>query len=80
MIPKILRLPDVLSATGLSRSTIYSYIQQGIWIKPIHLGPRTAGWPANEVTALLLARIAGQSDKEISLLVKKLEGERKNAS
>ena len=79
MMPKILRLPDVLSATGLSRSTIYAYIQQGIWIKPVHLGPRTAGWPASEVASLLSARIAGKSEEEIIALVEKLEAERKNA-
>ena len=78
MMPKILRLPDVLAATGLSRSTIYSYIQQGIWVKPVHLGPHTAGWPASEVSAILSARIAGQSDEEIIALVDKLEADRKN--
>jgi predicted DNA-binding transcriptional regulator AlpA len=31
MMPIILRLPDVKTATGLSRSTIYMQIQQGLW-------------------------------------------------
>ena len=39
MTPIILRLPAVISACGLSRSTIYSHIQQGIWTKPVALVP-----------------------------------------
>lgn len=77
-MPKILRLPDVLSATGLSRSTIYLQIQQGLLTKPVHMGARAVGWPANEVSALLSARIAGKSEEEIRLLVNVLEGMRKD--
>lgn len=78
MLPTILRLPGVKSATGLSRSTIYSYIQQGLWIKPVRLGVRSVGWPDYEVAALLSARISGRSDDEIRELVKLLEAKRKD--
>lgn len=42
--PKILRLPEVMSATGLSRSTIYAYVANERFPKPIKLGPRAVGW------------------------------------
>ena len=72
----ILRLPDVKSKSGHSRSTIYLRITQGLWTKPVSLGGRSVGWPASEIATLLAARIAGKSDEEIRILVKKLEAER----
>lgn len=77
MLTSILRLPAVKSESGLSRSTIYLRIGQGLWTKPISLGARAVGWPSGEVTAINAARIAGKSDEEIRALVKKLEADRK---
>lgn len=79
MLNTILRLPSVKSESGLSRSTLYLRISQGLWTKPISLGGRSVGWPASEVVALNTARIAGQSDTEIGELVKMLESDRKKA-
>ena len=79
MAYKILRLPAVKAETGASRSTIYLRIQQGLWPKPVKLGPRSVGWPASEVAALNAARIAGMIDAEIRALVATLEMARKSA-
>jgi prophage regulatory protein len=76
----ILRMPAVKSESGISRSTIYDRIQQGLWSKPVRLGPRSVGWPQNEVSELNSARIAGKSDTEIRALVIKLETARKCAA
>jgi prophage regulatory protein len=78
MINTILRLPAVKSESGLSRSTIYLRISQGLWTKPVSLGARAVGWPSNEVAALNAARIAGRTDDEIRILVAKLEAARKD--
>jgi prophage regulatory protein len=56
----LLRLPDVKSATGLSRSTLYCRINQGLMPPPIKLGERCVAWPQNEVAAINTARIAGK--------------------
>jgi len=77
MSKRILRLPAVKSESGYSRSTVYLRISQGLWPKQINLGPRCVGWPANEVSSLNAARIAGKSDQEIRALVTKLEAARK---
>ena len=45
------RLPIVQSRTGLSRSTIYAYISQGKFPKPIHLGARSVGWLSTDIDA-----------------------------
>ena len=75
----ILRLPAVKSESGLSRSTIYLRISQGLWTKPVSLGARAVGWPSDEVEAINAARIAGNTDDEIRVLVTKLEANRKSA-
>jgi prophage regulatory protein len=77
MTHTILRLPDIKTSTGLSRSTIYLRIAQRVFTKPVSLGGRTVGWPANEVAALNAARISGKSDSEVRDLVVKLEAARK---
>lgn len=77
MVHTILRLPAVKAETGASRSTIYLRIQQGLWPQPVRLGPRSVGWPSAEVAAINSARIAGCTDEEIRLLVKRLEAARK---
>lgn len=80
MSQKIHRLPAVKSESGLSRSTIYLRIAQGLWTKPVSLGRRAVGWPDSEVAAINAARIAGKSDQEVRALVVKLEAARKSAA
>lgn len=77
MTQTILRLPAVKLATGLSRSTLYLRISHGVFPKPVSLGGRAVGWPAQEVAALNAARIAGKPDAEICALVLELEAARK---
>jgi len=40
---RILRLPAVKAATGLSRSTIYARISEGTFPAPVALGGRAVG-------------------------------------
>ena len=79
MTNSILRLPEIKRNTGLSRSTIYLRISQGAFTRPVSLGGRAVGWPANEVETLNAARIAGKSDAEVRELVVALEAARKTA-
>jgi len=80
MTPTILRLPAIKTSTGLSRSTIYLRIAQGVFPKPVSLGGRAVGWPESEVASLNAARISGKSNSEIRDLVLKLEAARKAAA
>jgi prophage regulatory protein len=77
MTHAILRLPAVLADTGLSRSTIYLRIAQGVFTRPVSLGARAVGWPAHEVAAINAARIAGKSEAQMRELVRELEVARK---
>jgi prophage regulatory protein len=38
------RLPAVIQATGLGRSTIYRLVASGTFPAPVQLGPRAVGW------------------------------------
>ena len=76
-VEPILRRPRVEEATGLSRSTIYLRISQGLWPRPVSLGGgRAVGWPQSEVAALNRAFIAGKSAAEIRKLVVQLHSAR----
>jgi len=77
MTYQILRLPAVKERTGLSRSTVYLRIAQGLLTHPVSLGGRAVGWPTNEVASLVAARIAGKPDAEIRALVAQMEAARK---
>ena len=72
MMRTILRIPAVKSESGLSRSTIYLRIAQGLWTKPVSLGARAVGWPSDEVESINAARIAGKNDDAVRALVEEL--------
>ena len=54
----ILRLPDVKSLTGLSRSSIYAKMRVGEFPRSISLGCRSVGWLQSEVRQWIDYRIA----------------------
>lgn len=46
---KLLRLPQVKTITGLSKSTIYARISEGTFPKQIPLGPRLVVWVESDI-------------------------------
>ncbi|MBV1929039.1 MAG: AlpA family transcriptional regulator [Gammaproteobacteria bacterium] len=55
---KILRLSCVMERTGLSRSSIYAYIQEDKFPAQIQLGERRVGWLESEISDWIQGRIA----------------------
>jgi len=55
---RIIRLKEVIGSTGLARSTIYKYIGEGTFPKPVSLGERSVGWIELEVHDWIMARIS----------------------
>ena len=53
----ILRRRQVEQRTGLSRSTLYQYMKDGYFPKPVPLGPRAVGWLESEVSEWITMRI-----------------------
>ncbi|EIU1653458.1 MULTISPECIES: helix-turn-helix transcriptional regulator [Pseudomonas] len=54
---RIIRLKEVTNSTGLARSTVYKYIAEGTFPKPVSLGDRCVGWVEEEVHDWISARI-----------------------
>ncbi|HBP1972697.1 AlpA family transcriptional regulator [Pseudomonas aeruginosa] len=54
---RIIRLKEVSHATGLARSTIYKYLSEGTFPKPVPLGDRCVGWLESEVQGWIRARV-----------------------
>ena len=54
---RLVRLKEVFDCTGLGRSTIYKYIAEGTFPKPVSLGDRCVGWVESEVHDWILTRI-----------------------
>lgn len=48
---RILCLPQVKTATGLSRSSIYAKVKDGQFPRYISLGARSVGWLESEIQA-----------------------------
>lgn len=54
---RMLRLEEVMSMTGLSRSSIYAMAKQGSFPKQIQIGPRAVRWNSQTVEAWLTAKM-----------------------
>lgn len=65
----LLRLPQVRELTGLSRSSVYAQVREGLLPPPVKIGMRSIAWPSNEVEAVRCARIARWSDDRVRELV-----------
>ncbi len=57
MTHTILRLPTVISRTGLSRSTVYLMMTKDKFPLPISLGERAVGWLEDDINQWLEKRI-----------------------
>ena len=54
---EIERINQVTKRTGNSKSSIYNYIGEGTFPKPVKLGPRSVGWLRHEVDEWIVAKI-----------------------
>ncbi|WAP63127.1 MULTISPECIES: helix-turn-helix transcriptional regulator [Pseudomonas] len=59
---RIIRLKEVIDSTGLARSTIYKYIAEQSFPKPISLGDRCVGWLESEIHDWILTKVAERDE------------------
>ena len=61
---RILRLDEVVKATGLKAPTVYRAAREGRFPKPLKLlpGGRASGWLAAEVAEFIEQRAAGRTE------------------
>jgi len=60
---KLLKMPEVQTKTGLSKSHLYALAQQGLFPKQVKLTERSSAWVESEVDGWIDSRIA-QRDLE----------------
>ena len=54
--PKMLRAPEVMAQTGLSRTTIWRRVRAGTFPAPTELGQNSIGWPESLIKSWLANR------------------------
>ena len=77
--PQLTRKPEALARTGLSKSTLYNRINDGLFPPPISLGARAVAFVSSEIDAVINAMIAEQPPAEIKALVSNLIQQRKQS-
>lgn len=60
----LLRKREVLRMTGLSNSTFYARIKDGVLPRGVPIGPRIKGWPSSEIDAYIQSCIALRDSKQ----------------
>ena len=56
MTDRLLRTSDVLERTSVSRRTIYDWMRDGLFPRPIQIGPRAVRWLESEVDEWFASR------------------------
>jgi prophage regulatory protein len=54
---RFLRLPEVITRVGLSRSQVYRLMERGAFPKSIKLSSATAAWTASSINIWITERI-----------------------
>lgn len=63
--PRLLRLPDVLAQTGLSRSLLYQLMARGVFPRPVSVaGTRVRAWSATAVSEFVEAQLVNQETQQ----------------
>lgn len=75
----LLRINDVMSRTGLPRSSVYEKIKNKEITPPVAIGPRKVAWPSYEIDEINKALISGSSNIQIKALVNRLTSEREQS-
>lgn len=56
-LTRLIRLPEVQHRVGLGRSTIYRWMAEGRFPKPVQLGGCTVAWPEPEIADWIADRM-----------------------
>lgn len=56
-VTRLIRLPEVQHRVGLGRSTIYRWMAEGKFPKPVHLGGYSVAWVEDDVEKWILEKL-----------------------
>ncbi len=58
---KFLKIKDVITITGLSRSSIYSFINQGTFPKQVQISARSVRWVDSDIEQWMNQKLEGRA-------------------
>ncbi|AWX99282.1 transcriptional regulator [Marinomonas primoryensis] len=61
---KLIKLSEVMTQTGLSRSSIYKFMDENTFPKSVALGGRAVAWLENEIEEWMFERLS-QRDNSV---------------
>ena len=62
---RLIRLKEVQNRLGVSRSTIYLWIAEGNFPKPIKMGARLVAWPEHTLNLWMQERLSRAGGKNL---------------
>ena len=67
MASRLVRINEVMKRVGISKSTIYLYMERGEFPRPVPVGKRSVAWVESEIDEYIAARIAeGRGSREFT--------------
>ncbi len=57
---RLIKIKEVIKMTSLSRATIYKYMADGSFPKPVSLGAKAVAWVEDEVENWIVEKIEGR--------------------
>ncbi|NOJ11286.1 helix-turn-helix transcriptional regulator [Vibrio splendidus] len=65
---RLMRLKEVTQITGISRSSLYKYLNEGKFPRPVSLGARSVAWVDHEIQAWITTKMKQRNNKAIQYL------------
>ncbi len=56
-VKRLIRLPEVMSRVGLGRSTIYRWMSEGRFPKPVQLGGHAVAWSEDDLDEWIAGKL-----------------------
>lgn len=72
----LIKLNEVKARTGLSRSSIYSYIDKGLFPAQIKLGERSVAWLDTEIESWVEGKINARDAMNDEDFINKMQGKK----
>jgi len=72
----LIKLNEVKARTGLSRSSIYAYIDKGLFPAQIKLGERSVAWLDSEIESWVNSKINARDAKNDENFINKMGGKK----
>lgn len=62
---RLIKLAEVMNQTALGRSSVYKYMKEGLFPKPVTQIGKSVAWVESEVQEWILDRIGKRDDAEL---------------